>query len=419
MTRLTPEQARAEFSVLQTETFLDWSYKAPYPARSVRAMLEFMERRHTSILPDGRGDGRPDSFERIRSKIARLLGVSSDEVWFPQSTNDGLYKVARMLLRPGDEILVGGLDHPSNYMNWMHLTNHGVNVRVVPHRDGRMVLADIEAAVGPKTRAVGLCLVNTYNGYRQDIKELGDLARRRDLFLLLDAIQGIGHLNIDLSSGDVTAMSGGVFKWLCSPEGTAVGYLNRDVANGHVPDQVYYMNAEFVFDDESTDVIDRMFRYGYESTGPQPLHGGDFKLAEGARRMEQSPTLLSLTGLEAVVDMFVEFGGMSVIERRVMSLTTHLRSELKEHGHLVLSSPEPEHMSGIASVAVSDAQAFTAFLQERRIWVLAQKAATQGREAVRVSTHFFNNIDDIALFIEAADDFRGLQSRSEIRKEIF
>ncbi len=214
MAKLTAAQVRREYPVLDKYTFLDCAYKGPYPVRSVQAMHQFIEDRHLGILPDGRLDGRPERFEATRGKVAQLWGVSPDEVWFPQSTNQGLLTVANLLLKPGDEILVGGLDHPSNYASWAHLANWGVEVTVVPHREGRMEVSDIEAAIGPRTRAIGMCMVATYNGFRGDVDALSDIAGRRDLFLLLDGIQGVGHLDIDLSSGNVTCLAAGVFKWL-------------------------------------------------------------------------------------------------------------------------------------------------------------------------------------------------------------
>ena len=75
MAQLTAEQVRREYHLLETTTFLDCAYKGPYPVRSVRAMHEFIEARHLGVLPDGRGDGRPERIEATRGKVARLLGL--------------------------------------------------------------------------------------------------------------------------------------------------------------------------------------------------------------------------------------------------------------------------------------------------------------------------------------------------------
>ena len=406
MPKLTTEQVRGEFPVLATTTFLDCAYKGPYSRRSVAAMREFIERRHTGILPDGRGDGRPERIEGTRANVAKLLGVTPQEIWFPQSTNDALSKVANMLLRPGDEILVGGLDHPSNYAIWAHLANRGIRVTVVPHREGHMEVGDLEAAVGPRTRAIGMCLVNTYNGYRQDIDSLGDLARRRGLFLLLDGIQGVGHLDIDLSGGNVTALSAGVFKWLCSPEGTGVCYLNREALVDTLPDTVYYFGVESAVGEGWGGLIDRVLQYGSDHDGPRELPGDAITYLGDARRMEASATMLSLAGLDAMVGLLSDFGGMAVVEQRVLGLASHLRVSLAEHGHTVLSDPDPATFSGITAVQVADSAEAAAFLQERGIWVLGLMSSHSGAQAVRVCTHFFNNDDDIAAFVEALDEYR-------------
>ena len=410
MNPLTPEQVRAEYPVLQTTTFLDCAYKGPFPTRSARAMRDYIEARHHRILPDGRRNGRDERIQDTRVKVAPLLGVSPDDVWFPRSTNDALCIVANMLLKPGDEILVGGLDHPSNYGMWAHLAGRGIEVTVVPHRGGHVEVGDLEAAVGPRTRAIGMCLVNTYNGYRQDLEELDDLAGRRNLYLLVDAIQGTGHLNLDLGrTPNVTVLSAGVFKWLCSPEGTGIAYLNREVLADAVPDTAYYSGMESTVEGGWGGLIDRMFRFGYENAGPQPLSSDIIRYRDDARRMDLSLTSLSLTGLGAMASLVRDFGGIAAVEQRVLGLAARLRSSLQEHGHTVLSDPDPRYASGITSVEVEDAAAFAQFCEERNIWVLA-RPSKEGSQAVRVSTHFFNNEDDIAVFTEAMDEFRARRS---------
>ena len=406
---LTPQKIRAEWPVTKNSVYLDSAYHGPFPARAARAMQEFLAGKSERAYPNGRQDVILERVALIRQKVARLIGVTPEEIWFPKSTTDAQFTVANALLNPGDEVLVGGLDHPANYTIWAHLVRKGVRVTVVPHRGGRIRVEDLGKAVTPATRAIGMCLVNTYNGYREDLSALERLASSHGLYLILDAIQGMGHLDIDLSGGHVTTMAAGAYKWFCSPEGLGIGYLNRKVFDKVTPERVHFYSADATGPDGWRGLIGGMFEHGFAHDEPFQLKPDIVALRPDARRLEGAPSVLSLMGLEQVVDLMTEFGGMPAVEKRVITVATKLRAALQEHGHTVLSDSDPAHMSGITSVQVPDSQAFAEFAKARNIYVLAQMALKPGAEAVRVSTHFFNDESDIAKLVEAMDAFRKIK----------
>ena len=121
MTNLTAEELRAEFPVHDSYTYLDSAYWGPYPKRTSDAITDFVQKRSTMAYPFGRADEDRVFVDGVRSKMAKVLNVTPEEVWFPKGTTDAISTVANALLRPGDEILVGGLDHPADYAVWSNL----------------------------------------------------------------------------------------------------------------------------------------------------------------------------------------------------------------------------------------------------------------------------------------------------------
>jgi len=402
---LTSLQIRDEFPITQACTYLDSAYWGPYPRRSAEAISDYVRKRSTTAFPFGRADQDRVFAGEVRSKIAGLLGVAPEEIWFPRGTTDALGTVAAALLAPGDEILVGGLDHPADYAVWANLAERGIRVKVVPQRGGRMNPEDLERAITAKTRAIGICLVNTYNGYRQSLDALSRIAGEHELYLLLDAIQGIGHLRIDLHKSNVTMMSAGSYKWLCSPEGLGVAYINRDVIGNVVPHNVHFYGIE----PESggwASFIPRILEYGTSGLGPQEIPSGTLNYPASAIRLEISPSIVSLVGLNQMADLLNEFGGMGSVEARVISLSMYLRSVAQEHGHSILSTSDPEHMSGITSVLVPSAPGFAEFAKRRNIHIRERPATPIATDAVRVSPHIFNDKSDIDMLVEALNDYR-------------
>ena len=405
MTTLTVDELRAEFPINESCTYLDSAYWGPYPKRTADAISDFVRKRSEQPYPFGRAEEDRVFVDGVRSKMADLLNVTAEEIWFPKGTTDGISTVANALLRPGDEIIVGGLDHPADYAIWANLAERGIVVTVAPQRNGRMDPGDIERSISPRTRAIGLCLVNTYNGYRQDIDALSRVAGDHGLYLFLDAIQGMGHLAIDVADTNVTMMSAGAYKWLCSPEGLGVSYVNKDVIEDIIPHNVHFYGLEPRQTDWES-FIHQVFEYGASDSGPQRIPAGTLDYPDTAVRMEVSPSIIALIGLNQMADVILEFGGIEAVEKRVLSLSAQLRITAQEHGHSVLSPPEPEGMTGINAIATSSAEGFQDYAQERGIYLRARPASPIAEDSVRVTPHFFNNQDDIDTLVDALDEFR-------------
>ncbi|MBI4221031.1 MAG: aminotransferase class V-fold PLP-dependent enzyme, partial [Chloroflexi bacterium] len=301
MSPISMEQVRAEFPVAQSYRYLDSGYNGILPLRAARAMSEYVEKWCQTPLPGGDfGDWLKEA-DDVRRKVATLLGVSPEEIFFTRGTTDGIQVVATSVLKPGDELLAGGLEHPADYAIWTHLANRGVRVRIVPHRDGHIAVEDLASAVRPETRAIGLCLVNTYNGYRQDLTSLNDLCEQRDLYLFLDGIQALGAVNVELSFPRVSVLSAATHKWLCTPRGMGVAYVNRRIVESAIPGGVWFPNVHPTADGSWGPFIRRMIDAGQQSLGPQTIEPGTLTYAPTAKRFESGPSFLTIAGLGAMV----------------------------------------------------------------------------------------------------------------------
>ena len=279
-----------------------------------------------------------------------------------------------------------------------------------------MSVEDLASAVGPKTRAVGMCLVNTYNGYREDLESLSQLCSERGLYLLLDGIKAMGQLDVDLRSSNVTVLSAGVYKFLCSPEGLGIAYVNKQVPNDITPGtpHLYHVSP----DDSAAPgwgvgsgwgkFTNQFQRWGHEGAGPQVLEPDSLHFPATTRRLETSMNFLALLGLEAMVDLLINVGGMEAVERRVLELSAYLRETVQEHGHTVMSSQTRENWSGTTLIGVSDSNKFVSYCESRGIYVRPGSTLPGkfgDKQGIRVSPHFFNNNEDIDKLTEALDSF--------------
>jgi selenocysteine lyase/cysteine desulfurase len=97
-----------------------------------------------------------------------------------------------------------------------------------------------------------------------------------------------------------------------------------------------------------------------------------------------------LYAMQASVDMILEIGPAE-IEKRVMDLAEYTRSALRRLGARMPGDEQPHFNSPIISAGIEgvDASALARDLKRRGVHI----SARQGR--LRISTHFYNNEDDV------------------------
>ena len=87
-----------------------------------------------------------------------------------------------------------------------------------------------------RTKVVCVSSVQWCSGYRLDMKGLGELCRSRGVWLVVDAIQEMGALEIDLGRQYADFLTAGGHKWLNAPHGCGVMYVSERVLKELEPD---------------------------------------------------------------------------------------------------------------------------------------------------------------------------------------
>src|SRR5207249_69138 len=149
--------------------YLDNAATAQKPQAVIDALLGFYARDNSNIH---RGlhelsERATAAYEASRARIARFLNAASaNEIVFVRGTTEAINLVAQTYGRthvgPGDEILVTAMEHHSNIVPWQLLCEEkGARLRVAPITDaGDLVLSELEALIGPRTRLVSAAHVS-------------------------------------------------------------------------------------------------------------------------------------------------------------------------------------------------------------------------------------------------------------------
>jgi selenocysteine lyase/cysteine desulfurase len=349
----------------------------PLPERAVAAVTEWTRRRAEPFrLKD------PElaaTLARARALCATLVGAEAGEIALMTNTSYGINVAARALpLGAGDVVVTFAGEFPANVYPWMALAERGVRLELVPLVDG---LPDEEALVRaldrPEVRALTVSWVQFASGYRVDLARLGRLCRERGVWLVVDAIQGVGPCTLDLRETPVDLLACGAQKWLLSPWGSGFLYVRRPLIAELRPEAVGWMAVR------GSDDCSRLVDY-------------DFTLRSDARRFEVATIpYQDVAGFVASLELLLELGPANVAAH-VRSLCDGIVAWAAARDDVRLVTPaDPARRGGIVSVALRDLPAAVARLR-------AAGVAHSVREgAVRLSPHGYNTPGEVARALDA------------------
>jgi len=180
-----------------------------------RAVLEAMGRFYTEECANvHRGvhwlsERATEEYEESRVKIQHFLGAAeSREILFVRGTTEGINLVAssfgRKFVKAGDEILITAMEHHSNIVPWQMLCEQqGARLRVAPINDaGELLLEDFEKLLSERTRLVAVSHVSNALGTVNPVREMIEMAHRRNVPVLLDGAQAAPHCKVNVQELD-------------------------------------------------------------------------------------------------------------------------------------------------------------------------------------------------------------------------
>ncbi len=150
-----------------------------------------------------------EAYEAARVKIQRFIrALKSREIVFVKGTTEAINLVAHSFVRPrlqaGDEILISAMEHHSNIVPWQLLCEEkGAKLRVAPiNEQGELLLPELEALLGPRTRLLALAHVSNALGTINPVRRIVEMAHRHSVPVLLDGAQAVPHLPVDVQALD-------------------------------------------------------------------------------------------------------------------------------------------------------------------------------------------------------------------------
>ena len=334
-------------------------------------------------------DQATTAYEQARTTIARYINAEhSQEIIFTKGTTDSINTVAFSMgetLKPGDEILISGMEHHSNIVPWQMLCERkGTLLKVIPVTPtGTLDLEALDTLLNERTKLLSIIHISNTLGTINPVEQLIQKAHAVGAKVLVDAAQSIQHLPIDVQSLGCDFLSFSGHK-VFGPTGIGILYGKKAVLDSLPPYQ------------GGGDMIEQV---SFEKT---TYNGLPLKFEAG------TPNISGAIALGAAFDYLssIDLQGAYQHEHH---LGTYLRARMREIPSIRFIGEAPETCSTL-SFLIGDLHPFDlgTLLDKQGIAVRTGHHCTQPLMkqlnipgTVRASLAFYNTTEEIDQFIVA------------------
>lgn len=382
------ETLRAQFPVTRNTAFFDIAYENCGSTFVRETMERFFDHKadvHPGLVKAG-GAGKGDTIGVIaqaRQRLADFLHAPSiKSLAFTANTCQAMNLLLQGFpFRPGDNVVVGDMEHVSVLMPCLQLKQKGVECRVVPSPDGVTLPAEkLLERTDEHTRIVAVSYVQSRSGYKVDLAMLARECHKRSIFLITDAIQALGFQQVDVQALGVDALAASGYKGLLATEG--LGFL-------YCGDKLLEQLSPVFAGDSPALTVDRE-RWEIRCTDPLD-----------ARKLEAGTIpFQSIYGLNAALGRLMEIG-MDRVEAHVCQCFEQVYRGLEELGYSIATPFDPRQRCHSMMVATPRNHEMVDFCLERGVFF---SRSVEGY--VRISVAPFTTQADIDAFLRAAAAWR-------------
>lgn len=236
------EALRRDFPVLDQDVhghrlvYLDNGATTQKPRAVIDAVSRYYEQDNANVHRGvhALSERATTRLEAVRDTVQRFINASQrEEVIFTKGTTDSINLVAhgfaRAILKPGDEVLITGMEHHANIVPWQQACEFsGATLQVADITDaGELDLDDFQRKLSPRTRIVAFTQISNALGTVNPVARLVELARAAGAAVLIDGAQAVAHGPVDVRQLDCDFYAFSGHK-LYAPTGTGILYGKRE-----------------------------------------------------------------------------------------------------------------------------------------------------------------------------------------------
>lgn len=167
-----------------------------------------------------------------RKNIAKLLNANEDEIIFTSCASESNVSAIMNAVRNNPDkkhIITTKVEHASIMETMKYLESIGYQITYLSvDEKGRLNLEELVSSITDNTLLITVMMANNELGNIYPIKEIGEIAKRRNILFHCDCVQAVGKVKIDVKDMNIDTLSMSGHK-IHAPKGIGVLYVRNEI----------------------------------------------------------------------------------------------------------------------------------------------------------------------------------------------
>ena len=333
-----------------------------------------------------------NQFENARDKVKNYINAKyREEIIFTKGATESINLIAssygEKFIKEGDEILTTELEHHSNYVPWHFLRQKkGAKIKFAPvNKRGEVEIDEIKKLISSKTKMIAVTHISNVTGAIMPIKKIVDLAKEKNIPVLVDGTQGAPHLKIDIQELDCDFYAISCHK-MYGPNGLGILYAKKKWLEELPP---YQGGGGMI-----SEVLKEKISF---ANSPTKFEAGTMQTAEVVAFSEAIKFIedLGIDNIQNHENEILEYG----IEKLKKNNSVNIIGDPKERGSVMSFTIKGIHPHDIATILDEDGVAIRA--GHHCCQILHDKIGVPA--TARASIGVYNSKEDIDILCNAID----------------
>jgi selenocysteine lyase/cysteine desulfurase len=312
---------------------------------------------------------------KTRDRLAKLIGCEPEELIITRNTTESLDTIISGYdWKAGDEAIMAEQDYGSMLdMFRQQAERYGIKNTIVslpidPKSDEE-IISLYEKAITPKTRLIMVCHMVNISGQILPIKKICQMAHQKGIEVMVDGAHAIAQLDFKISDLGCDYYGSSLHKWLGSPMGAGILYINKSKIK-----KLWPIYADYGFENNHIEKLNH--------TGTHPV------------------------ATDIAINHSIDYHQWISVEKkelRLRFLKNYWTEKVRGKKGIILNTPsDPQRSAAIANVGIegiNPSDLAKILLDQYRIWTVAiDRSNIKG---VRVTPNLYTTTQELDEFVNA------------------